>query len=100
MKFGQKSEKNHLFGHKNENISKNCGPILKNSTPIVFFLNSAYNTQFLKKSVQNWKKSFVFEVPPLSNSVHIDWIDPEHNNASYFGAMKMINANSDRILTY
>ena len=54
LKFGQKSEKNHFFAHKNENISKSCCPILKkNATPIVFYLNSAYNTQFLNKSVQN-----------------------------------------------
>ena len=52
-----KIRKKSFFAHKNENISKSCGPILKNSTPIVFFLNSAYHNQFLKKSVQNWKKN-------------------------------------------
>ena len=61
-----KNQKKSFLAHKNENISKSSGPILKNSTPIVFFLNFAYNAKFLKKSVQNWRKRFYFEVPPLT----------------------------------
>ena len=61
----KKYGKNHFFTHKNANISKNKCPILKNSTAIEFSLNFAYNTRFLKKSVQNCGKSYFFETPPL-----------------------------------
>ena len=44
--FGKKLS----FHHKNANISKTIGCIIKNSTPIAFFRNFTYYTKFLSKS--------------------------------------------------
>ena len=60
--------KKTFFTHKNENISKSSRPIVKNSTAIVFFSNSAYNTKFLKKSVENCGIKFYFETPCLTQN--------------------------------